>query len=223
MTDPDLDPDLGHGNVGRMEFQLTLRKRGISDAAVLRAMDEIPRENFVEPDLRPAAYADQALPIACGQTISQPYVVAYMTEQLRLRPVHRVLEIGTGSGYQTAILARVAREVVSIERYRTLADRARKRLTALGIANAEILVGDGLQGAPGRAPFERILVTAAAEDVPQALVDQLTDDGEMLLPLGPHAGPQHIVRLTKSKEGVARQDLIAVRFVPLLPGQAKEL
>jgi protein-L-isoaspartate(D-aspartate) O-methyltransferase len=219
----DLDPDFGHGNVGRMEFQLMLRKRGVSDAAVLRAMDEIPRENFVEVDLRPAAYADQALPIACGQTISQPYVVAYMTEQLQLRPIHRVLEIGTGSGYQAAVLSKIAREVVTIERYRTLADRARKRLTALDITNVEVLTGDGLQGAPGRAPFERILVTAAAEDVPQALLDQLTDDGVMVLPLGPHAGPQNIVRLTKTADGLKREELIAVRFVPLLPGQAKEL
>jgi protein-L-isoaspartate(D-aspartate) O-methyltransferase len=221
VSDPD--PDFGHGNVGRMEFQLMLRKRGIGDAAVLRAMDEIPRENFVETELRPAAYADQALPIACGQTISQPYVVAYMTEQLRLRPIHRVLEIGTGSGYQTAVLARIAREVISVERYRTLADRARQRIAALGIANAEIIVGDGLQGASDRAPFDRILVTAAAEDIPQALVEQLADDGEMLLPLGPHSGPQHIVRVTKGEEGIKRQQLIAVRFVPLLPGQAREL
>jgi protein-L-isoaspartate(D-aspartate) O-methyltransferase len=221
VSDPD--PNFGHGNVGRMEFQLMLRKRGISDAAVLRAMDEIPRENFVETELRPAAYADQALPIACGQTISQPYVVAYMTEQLRLRPIHRVLEIGTGSGYQTAVLARIAREVISVERYRTLADRARQRIAALGIANAEIIVGDGLQGASDRAPFDRILVTAAAEDIPQALVEQLADDGEMLLPLGPHSGPQHIVRVTKGEEGIKREQLIAVRFVPLLPGQAREL
>src|SRR5882757_9521320 len=121
------DLNFGHGSVGRMEFQLTLRKRGIGDAAVLRAMDEVPRERFVEPDMTHAAYADQALPIVCGQTISQPYVVAYMSEQLRLRPVHRVLEIGTGSGYQTAVLSRLAREVVSVERYRTLADRARLR------------------------------------------------------------------------------------------------
>jgi protein-L-isoaspartate(D-aspartate) O-methyltransferase len=221
VSDPD--PNFGHGNVGRMEFQLMLRKRGISDAAVLRAMDEVPRENFVETELRPAAYADQALPIACGQTISQPYVVAYMSEQLRLRPIHRVLEIGTGSGYQTAVLARIAREVISVERYRTLADRARQRIAALGIANAEIIVGDGLQGASDRAPFDRILVTAAAEDIPQALVEQLADDGEMLLPLGPHSGPQHIVRVTKSEEGIKREQLIAVRFVPLLPGQAREL
>jgi protein-L-isoaspartate(D-aspartate) O-methyltransferase len=206
-----------------MEFQLMLRKRGISDAAVLRAMDEIPRENFVEIDMQPVAYADQALPIACGQTISQPYVVAYMTEQLRLRPIHRVLEIGTGSGYQAAVLSKIAREVVTIERYRTLADRARKRLAALEIDNVDVLVGDGLQGAPEQTPFDRILVTAAAEEVPQALVQQLTDDGVMVLPLGPHSGPQHIVRLTRNGEDLQREELIAVRFVPLLPGQAKEL
>ena len=217
------DLDFGHGNVGRMEFQLMLRKRGIGDAAVLRAMDEVPRERFVEPDMTSAAYSDQALPIACGQTISQPYVVAYMSEQLRLRPIHRVLEIGTGSGYQTAILSRLAREVVSVERYRTLADRARARVTSLGYSNVEILLGDGFLGAPGRAPFDRILVTAAAEDIPQDLMGQLADDGVMVLPLGPHTGPQQIVRLTKEKGELRREDLIAVRFVPLLPGQAKEL
>lgn len=219
----DADPNFGHGNVGRMEFQLMLRKRGISDAAVLRAMDEVPRENFVETDLRAAAYTDQALPIACGQTISQPYVVAYMTEQLRLRPVQRVLEIGTGSGYQTAVLSRIVREVISIERYRTLADRARQRLAALGTSNVEIVVGDGLQGAPGRGSFDRIMVTAAAEEIPQSLIDQLAEDGEMLLPLGPHSGPQHIVRVTRTKDGIERERLIAVRFVPLLPGRAREL
>src|SRR5215470_12177703 len=118
-----------------MEFLLTLRRRGIADKAVLRAMDEVPRERFVEPSFADIAYADQALPIACGQTISQPYVVAYMTEQLDVAPRHRVLEIGTGSGYQAAILSRLAREVVSIERFRTLADTARDRLRTLGYSN----------------------------------------------------------------------------------------
>lgn len=207
-----------------MEFLLTLRRRGIGDQAVLRAMDEVPRDRFVEMEQVDTAYADQALPIACGQTISQPYVVAYMTEQLRLRPHHRVLEIGTGSGYQAAVLSRLAREVVSVERYRTLAEHAREKLRAVGANNVEVIVGDGMEGVPGRVAFDRIIVTAAAEEVPQALVDQLADDGGiMLLPLGPHNGPQRIVRLTKSKEGVAREDLIAVRFVPLLPGQAREL
>lgn len=210
-------------SVGRMEFLLTLRRRGISDAAVLRAMDEVPRTRFVEPFTAREAYADQALPISCGQTISQPYVVAYMTEQLQVRPRHRVLEIGTGSGYQAAVLSRLAREVVTIERYRTLADQARQRLASLGYDNVEVIVGDGMAGAPERAPFDRILVTAAATTVPQALVEQLADDGIMVLPLGPHNGPQHIVRLTKKADAVNHEKLIAVRFVPLLPGKAQEL
>jgi protein-L-isoaspartate(D-aspartate) O-methyltransferase len=206
-----------------MEFLLTLRRRGIGDQGVLRAMDEVPRERFVELEFTDSAYADQALPIACGQTISQPYVVAYMTEQLRLRPHHRVLEIGTGSGYQAAVLSRLAREVVSIERYRTLAEHARERLRGVGASNVEVVLGDGMEGAPDKAPFDRIVVTAAAETVPQALVDQLADDGIMLLPLGPHDGPQQIVKVVKSATGVARENLIAVRFVPLLAGQAHEL
>jgi protein-L-isoaspartate(D-aspartate) O-methyltransferase len=206
-----------------MEFLLNLRRRGIGDQAVLRAMDEVPREQFVAAEFAGNAYADQALPIACGQTISQPYVVAYMAEQLALRPHHRVLEVGTGSGYQAAMLSRLAREVVSIERYRTLADQARARLAALGFDNVEVVVGDGFAGVPGKAPFDRILVTAAAETVPQTLTDQLADDGVMLLPLGPQHGSQHIIKVTKSQTGIARENLIPVRFVPLLPGQAKEL
>ena len=206
-----------------MEFLLALRQRGISDPAVLRAMDAVPRERFVGFPSRPHAYADQALPIACGQTISQPYVVAYMSEQLRVKPQHRVLEIGTGSGYQAAVLSRLAREVVSIERFRTLADDARKRLTALGCDNVEVLVGDGMQGWPERAPFDRIIVTAAAEQIPPALADQLADDGIMVLPLGPQAGTQHIVRVSKTDQGLQEERLIAVRFVPLLPGTAREL
>jgi protein-L-isoaspartate(D-aspartate) O-methyltransferase len=206
-----------------MEFLLTLRRRGISDQAVLRAMDEVPREQFVNRDLVDSSYADHALPIACGQTISQPYVVAYMTEQLGVLPHHRVLEVGTGSGYQAAVLSRLAREVVSIERYRTLADQARERLRSLGYNNVEVIAGDGLAGAPARAPFDRIIVTAAAEDVPQALVEELGEGGAMLLPLGPHAGPQRLVKLTRSQTGLQRNDLIGVRFVPLLPGQAREL
>lgn len=210
-------------NDERMEFLLTLRRRGIGDQALLRAMDEVPRRQFVADEFIGRAYADQALPIDCGQTISQPFVVAYMTEQLGLRPHHRVLEVGTGSGYQAAVLSRLAREVVSIERYRTLAEQARARLAALGYDNVEIVVGDGLAGMPAGAPYDRIVVTAAAEQVPQALLDQLGGDGVMILPLGPHGGSQHIIKLTKSTTGLARENLIAVRFVPLLPGQAKEL
>jgi protein-L-isoaspartate(D-aspartate) O-methyltransferase len=206
-----------------MQFLLTLRRRGIADQAVLRAMDEVPRERFVNREAAGNAYADHALPIDCGQTISQPYVVAYMTEQLNVLPHHRVLEVGTGSGYQAAILARLAREVVSIERYRTLAEQARERLRTLGYDNVEVIAGDGLAGVPARGPYDRILVTAAAEQMPQMLVEQLTEGGVMILPLGPHAGPQYVVKLTKTGAELKRENLIAVRFVPLLPGQAREL
>ena len=206
-----------------MEFLLTLRRRGIADKAVLRAMDEVPREFFVETAFAGRAYADQALPIACGQTISQPYVVAYMTEQLNVGPTHRVLEIGTGSGYQAAILSCLARDVVTVERYRTLADQARDRLKALGYDNVEVVVGDGFAGMPERAPYDRIIVTAAAETVPETLMEQLADDGIMILPLGSHEGSQHIIKLTKSQTGTRRESLIPVRFVPMLPGRAQEL
>jgi protein-L-isoaspartate(D-aspartate) O-methyltransferase len=213
----------GDDSVGRMQFMLTLRRRGIGDAAVLRAMDEVPREYFVEAQFLDAAYTDRALPIACGQTISQPYVVAYMTEQLGVRPQHRVLEVGTGSGYQAAILSRMANKVITTERFRTLADAARTRLETLGYRNVEVRLGDGLAGAPDRAPFDRIIVTAAAETVPEALIEQLAEDGVMVLPLGPHTGPQNLVKLTKSEGKTQQEELIAVRFVPLLPGQAREL
>ena len=207
----------------RMGFLLDLRRRGIMDQRVLRAMDQVPRENFVAPDYADEAYADQALPIACGQTISQPYVVAYMSEQLAVAPGHRVLEIGAGSGYQAAVLSRLAREVVTVERYRTLAETARARLATLGYDNVTVVVGDGFAGHPERAPYDRIIVTAAAEDIPEPLVAQLAEGGVMVLPLGPHGGAQRIVKLTKSADGVNREDLIWVRFVPLLPGQAREL
>jgi protein-L-isoaspartate(D-aspartate) O-methyltransferase len=210
-------------DVARMGFQLTLRRRGIGNQAVLRAMDEVPREHFVMPEFADSAYADQALPIACGQTISQPYVVAYMTEQLEVKPQHRVLEIGTGSGYQAAVLSRLAREVVSIERYRTLADAARERLKTLGYTNVTVVAGDGFTGAAERAPFDRIVVTAAAEEAPVELVDQLGEGGIMVLPIGPRNGTQHIVKLVRTAGRLTRHNLIAVRFVPLLRGQAREL
>jgi protein-L-isoaspartate(D-aspartate) O-methyltransferase len=223
VADEGIVADIDADDVERMEFQLTLRRRGISDQAVLRAMDAVPREHFVTADFAASAYADQALPIACGQTISQPYVVAYMTEQLEVRPEHRVLEVGTGSGYQAAVLSRLAQEVVSIERYRTLADIARDRLKTLSYANVTVRAGDGLAGAPDEAPFDRIIITAAAEEIPEGLLDQVADGGKMVLPLGPRGGAQQIVKLSKTADGLGRQDLIGVRFVPLLPGQAREL
>jgi protein-L-isoaspartate(D-aspartate) O-methyltransferase len=209
--------------VSRMQFLLDLRQRGINDVVVLRALDDVPREHFVDDRFADDAYADRALPIACGQTISQPFVVAYMTGQLDVRPEHRVLEVGTGSGYQAAVLSRLAREVVTVERYRTLADTAHSRLAALGYQNVDVIVRDGFAGVPERAPFDRIIVTAAAEEVPRLLTEQLAEDGVMLLPLGPHGGTQHLVKLTKSAGKLARETLLAVRFVPLVPGQAREL
>jgi protein-L-isoaspartate(D-aspartate) O-methyltransferase len=186
-------------------------------------MDTVPREAFVLPEFSAEAYADQAMPISCGQTISQPYVVAYMTEQLDVKRDHRVLEVGTGSGYQAAILSQLAGAVFTVERYRTLASRARETLNQLGYANVTVIAGDGLAGVPEHAPYQRIIVTAAAETIPQALLDELAEGGVMVLPLGEHAGTQRIVKLTKGADGVKQQDLIWVRFVPLLPGQAKEL
>jgi protein-L-isoaspartate(D-aspartate) O-methyltransferase len=209
--------------VERMEFLLSLKRRGISDAAVLRAMDAVPREQFVLPAFTETAYADQAMPIACGQTISQPYVVAYMTEQLALTREHRVLEVGTGSGYQAAVLAEIAGQVFSIERYRTLADRARATLERLGYQNVTVVAGDGFEGLPEHAPYDRIIVTAAAETIPEKLSGQLAVGGVMVLPLGEHDGAQRVVKLTLGEGGLTRHDLIAVRFVPLLPGQAREL
>jgi protein-L-isoaspartate(D-aspartate) O-methyltransferase len=220
---PRREPVIVEPGVARMEFLLGLRRRGIVDQNVLRAMDEVPRNVFVMEAYRDDAYGDHALPIACGQTISQPYVVAYMTEQLGLRPEHRVLEIGTGSGYQAAILSRLAREVVSVERYKTLAESAGKRLDRLGYRNVKIVTGDGLAGAPAEAPYDRIMVTAAAESIPDALVEQLAAGGVMVLPLGPHESAQQIIKLTKHEKGLQREALIWVRFVPLLPGKAREL
>src|SRR3954451_1971343 len=167
----------------KMMFQLTLRRRGISDQAVLRAMEEVPREEFVLPADRPDAYRDTALAIACGQTISQPFVVAYMTEQLQLQPAHRVLEIGTGSGYQAAILSRLCRSVLSIERYRTLANRARALLEKLRCDNVEVMLGDGFVCPAGAGDFDRIMVTAAMEQIPEALSQRLDPGGVLIAPV----------------------------------------
>jgi protein-L-isoaspartate(D-aspartate) O-methyltransferase len=208
----------------KMMFQLALRRRGISDQTVLRTMEEIPREVFVEPADRNNAYRDSALGIACGQTISQPFVVAYMTEQLQLQRHHRVLEIGTGSGYQAAILSRLCREVLTIERYRTLADTARARLEKLNCDNVEVLLGDGLDVAavPG-GDFDRIIVTAAVEQIPDALAQRLEPGGILIAPVGPHQGTQTLIRMVRTETGLARKNLVDVRFVPALPGIAREL
>jgi protein-L-isoaspartate(D-aspartate) O-methyltransferase len=207
----------------KMRFQLNLRRRGISDQTVLRAMEEIPRDIFVAAADRADAYRDSALGIACGQTISQPFVVAYMTEQLQPQKHHRVLEIGTGSGYQAAILSRLCREVLTIERYRTLADSARLRLEKLGCDNVEVMLGDGFDIPAGAGSFDRIMVTAAMEEIPEALTQRLEPGGVLIAPVGPHQGTQTLVRMIRTEGGMARKDLVDVRFVPALPGIAREL
>jgi len=207
----------------KMMFQLTLRRRGISDQSVLRAMEQIPREAFVEDADRAEAYRDSALGIACGQTISQPFVVAYMTEQLKLQKQHRVLEIGTGSGYQAAILARLGGQVLTVERYRTLAEQARARLEKLGCDNVEVMVGDGFDLPAGIGDFDRIIVTAAMEQIPESLTQRLQPAGIMIAPVGPHHGTQTLVRVVRTEEGFQRKELVDVRFVPALPGIAREL
>jgi protein-L-isoaspartate(D-aspartate) O-methyltransferase len=207
----------------KMMFQLTLRRRGISDQSVLRAMEEVPRERFVEAHDRDHAYRDSALGIACGQTISQPFVVAYMTEQLQLNREHRVLEIGTGSGYQAAVLSRLCKHVLTIERYRTLADTARQRLEKLGYYNIEVMLGDGFDVPAGAGDFDRIIVTAAMEQIPEKLLQRLEVGGILIAPVGPHQGTQTLVRAVRTEAGFERRELVDVRFVPALPGVAREL
>jgi protein-L-isoaspartate(D-aspartate) O-methyltransferase len=207
----------------KMMFQLTLRRRGISDQAVLRAMEEVPREAFVAAGDRGHAYRDSALGIACGQTISQPFVVAYMTEQLQLKKEHKVLEIGTGSGYQAAVLSRLCRHVFTFESYRTLADEARARLEKLDYHNIEVMYGDGFDVPAGAGDFDRIIVTAAMEQIPDKLLERLVPGGILIAPVGPHHGTQTLVRVVRTDSGFDRKELVDVRFVPALPGIAREL
>jgi len=193
-----------------------LRSRGIRDERVLAAMGEVPRHLFVPPENQAAAYADTPLPIGHGQTISQPYIVGFMTEALQVEPSHKVLEIGTGSGYQAAILGKLAGEVYTIELVPDLAERARAALAEQGFDNVHVRAGDGYQGWPEHAPFDRIMVTAAPEEVPQALVDQLAPGGRMVVPVGPQFGDQELRILTKTPDGVMTERSLPVRFVPMI-------
>jgi len=206
----------------KIELIMSLRNQGIRDQRILEAIERTPREMFLGPSFQPMAYADQALPIACGQTISQPYVVALMTDRLKLNDRCKVLEIGTGSGYQTAILSPLCRRVYTIERYRTLAKEAEERFKALGLPNITQMVGDGYKGWPNQAPFDRIIVTAAAPEVPPALSDQLALGGIMIIPLEDRPMSQELVRITRDEKGFTRERLLPVRFVPLVEGVARE-
>ena len=192
-----------------------LEPRGITDSRVLRAMGEVPRHLFVGPGMEARAYGDHALPIGEGQTISQPFMVALMSQELRLRGGERVLEIGTGSGYQTAILARLAEQVFSGERVESLARRSRELLDELGAHNVAIRVGDGTIGWKEYEPYDRIIVTAGAPEVPPSLVDQLADPGVMVVPVGTQ-GLQQLRVLTKSGGGMVERDAGGCVFVPLL-------
>ena len=185
-------------------------------AAVVDAIRATPRERFVPARNRPAAYANHPLPIGHGQTISQPFIVALMTELLQVQPTHRVLEIGTGSGYQAAVLAELAAAVYTVEIVPELADSARDRLAALGYENVRVRAGDGWQGWAEHAPFDSVMVTAVGETIPPALIDQLGEDGLLVMPVGPNDGHQELVVYSK-RDGQVRQTL-PVRFVPLTGG-----
>ena len=197
-----------------------IEARGVRDPRVLAALRAVPRERFVPVAAREAAYDDGPLPIGHGQTISQPYIVAVMTELLRPEPGDRVLEIGTGSGYQAAVLAKLVRRVYSIEIVPELASGARRALAELGVENVEVFVGDGYRGLPEHAPFDGILLTAAPREVPQPLVDQLAVGGRLVAPVG--GFDQELRVLERTAEGVTTETLFAVRFVPLVRGDADE-
>ena len=192
-----------------------LAARDIKDANVLRAMRELPRHEFVPEALRMEAYNDRPVSIGHGQTVSQPYIVAFMTEHLHLRPGDRVLEIGTGSGYQTAVLSRLAAEVFSIEIIEPLAERAAAVLARLGIKNVRVKTGDGYAGWPEHAPFDAIIVTCAPDDVPTPLVAQLKEGGRMIIPVGDTLGVQELYLLRKITGNVERTAVLPVRFVPM--------
>ena len=190
-----------------------LQARDISDARVLAAMLKVPRHAFVADSFLDSAYDDNALPLQLGQTISQPYIVAYMTQALELQGTERVLEIGTGSGYQAAVLAEIVRDVYSIEILPQLQEKATALLSRMGYKNIHLRTGDGYLGWPEEAPFDRIIVTAAPEEVPQPLLDQLKEGGRMIIPLG--AGNQELVIFEKQKSGITHRSTIPVRFVPM--------
>ena len=204
----------------KIRLVMDLRNAGVTDTRVLAAMERIPREKFVEEAFHDQAYANQALPISCGQTISQPLVVGLMTQALEITDRHKILEVGTGSGYQAAILSKLARRVYTIERHKDLMQVAERRFKEVNLHNITTLVGDGYKGWPAQAPFDRILVTAAARIVPADLVAQLSDEGGiMVLPVGEVDGlHQEVIRVRKEGTQFKSERLFPVRFVPLVQG-----
>ena len=206
----------------KIRLIMELRREGITSTRVLSALERVPREKFVPASFADQAYENIALPIGHGQTISQPLVVAFMTEKLEVGERMKVLEIGTGSGYQAAVLAPLCRRLYTVERQRALLREAEKRFAELGLNNVVTRYGDGSKGWPEQAPFDRIIVTAAAPDVPPLLLEQLAVGGLMVLPLGFDFFDQEIVRVRRTEEGYETESLMGVRFVPLVPGVADD-
>jgi len=217
MTDPALDP-----LEQKMQFLYTLRSKGVTDPLVLGAMERIDRGHFVRGTFEGRAYEDTPLPIACGQTISQPSVVGLMTQALKVGPRDKVLEVGTGSGYQAAILSQLARRVYTIERHRRLVRETQALFERLDLTNVTAFAGDGSFGLPDQAPFDRIIVTAAAEDPPGPLLAQLKIGGIMIVPVGQSDAVQSLIKVTRRDDGFDYEELRPVRFVPLLEGLGKE-
>ena len=202
----------------KIRLIMELRSQGVSDTEVLSAMERVPRELFVPEAFQDQAYENIALPIGAGQTISQPKIVAEMTSALELGPRLKVLEVGTGSGYQAAVLAHLCRRLYTVERHRTLADEAEARFAQLRLGNIVIQVGDGSEGWPAQAPFDRIIVTAQAVMLPDILLAQLREGGVMILPIVEKGQGQKVVRLRRTEKGIERETLMDARFVPLLDG-----
>ncbi len=212
----------GELDTQKIRLIMQLRSEGITDMRVLAALERVPRERFVPPSLAEHAYDNSALPIGRGQTISQPFVVAYMTQMLDVRDDMTVLEIGTGTGYQAAVLAQFCRRVYTVERHRAILRDAEMRFAKLGVTNITTRYGDGTKGWPDHAPYDRIMVTAGAPVVPPALVEQLAEDGVMVLPIGPDPLAQELVRVRRTADGHELERLIGVRFVPLVAGDTDE-
>lgn len=206
----------------KMQFLYALRSKGVTDKRVLQAMEEIDRGPFIRGLFAERAYEDMPLPINCGQTISQPSIVGLMTQALQISPRDKVLEVGTGSGYQATILSKLARRVYTIDRHRRLVQEAREIFESLDLTNVTAVTGDGSFGLPEQAPFDRILVTAAAEDPPGPLLAQLKIGGIMVVPVGQSDAVQTLIRVRKSENGLEYDELRPVRFVPLLEGLSRE-
>lgn len=206
----------------KMRFMFALRSKGVTDSRVLTAMETIDRGQFVRGLFAERAYEDTPLPIACGQTISQPSVVGLMTQALDVTPRDKVLEVGTGSGYQAAILSQLARRVYTVERHRRLVAEAKTLFQQMDLSNVTAFTADGSHGLPDQAPFDRIILTAAAEDAPGPLLAQLKVSGIMVLPVGQSDAVQSMIKVTRTEDGFDYQELRPVRFVPLLEGIARD-